>query len=67
MSFTSIPMLDLELARHPATKPAFLDQLLHALVEVGFLYLKNAGIPAPLLEDVTSKGKAFFEMPLEEK
>ncbi|KAG6103839.1 hypothetical protein E4U14_006102 [Claviceps sp. LM454 group G7] len=67
MSFTSIPMLDLELARHPATKPAFLDQLLHALVEVGFLYLKNAGIPAPLLEEVTSKGKAFFEMPLEEK
>ncbi|KAG6269465.1 hypothetical protein E4U49_006454 [Claviceps purpurea] len=67
MSFTSIPMLDLELARHPATKPAFLDQLLHALVEVGFLYLKNAGIPAPLLEDVTRKGKAFFEMPLEEK
>ncbi|KAG5957326.1 hypothetical protein E4U56_006098 [Claviceps arundinis] len=67
MSFTSIPMLDLELARHPATKPAFLDQLLRALVEVGFLYLKNVGIPAPLLEEVTSKGKAFFEMPLEEK
>ncbi|KAG5949947.1 hypothetical protein E4U53_005616 [Claviceps sorghi] len=67
MSFTSIPVLDLDLARNPDTKPEFLDQLLHALMEVGFLYLKNVGIPAELFEEVIAKGKAFFDMPLEEK
>ncbi|KAG5927923.1 hypothetical protein E4U42_001565 [Claviceps africana] len=67
MSFTSIPVLDLDLARNPDTKPAFLDQLLHALMEVGFLYLENVGIPEELFDEVIAKGKAFFDMPLEEK
>ncbi|KAG6014486.1 hypothetical protein E4U43_006472 [Claviceps pusilla] len=67
MSFTSIPVLDLELARHADTKGAFLEQLLHALMEVGFLYLKNVGIPAELFREVIDKGKAFFDIPLEEK
>ncbi|UNI23534.1 hypothetical protein JDV02_009353 [Purpureocillium takamizusanense] len=66
-SFTSIPILDLELARDPATKPAFLEQLRYALMEVGFLYLKNVGIPAELFQEVIQKGKAFFDIPLEEK
>lgn len=67
MPFTSIPVLDLELARDPETKPEFLGQLRHALMEVGFLYLKNFGVPAGLIRDVIAKGKAFFDMPLEEK
>ncbi|XP_044719994.1 2OG-Fe(II) oxygenase superfamily domain-containing protein [Hirsutella rhossiliensis] len=67
MPFTSIPVLDLGLARDPATKPEFLRQLRHALMEVGFLYLKNVGIPADLIQDVVEKGKAFFDMPVEEK
>ncbi|KJZ77436.1 hypothetical protein HIM_03160 [Hirsutella minnesotensis 3608] len=67
MSFTSIPILDLERARNPATKDDFLRQLRHALLEVGFLYLKNAGIPSHLIEDVIEKGKKFFDIPLEEK
>ncbi|KAG6034358.1 hypothetical protein E4U41_006573 [Claviceps citrina] len=67
MSFTSIPVLDMDLARNPDTKPAFLAQLLDALMEVGFLYLKNAGIPERLVGEVIARGKAFFEMPLEEK
>ncbi|PWI73327.1 isopenicillin N synthetase [Purpureocillium lilacinum] len=66
-SFTSIPILDLELARDPATKPEFLEQLRYALMEVGFLYLKNVGIPAELFQEVIIKGKAFFDIPLEEK
>lgn len=67
MSFTSIPILDLDLARHAETKPEFLDQLLHALMEVGFLYLRNVGISDELLGEVIHKGKAFFDIPLEEK
>lgn len=67
MSFDSIPILDLSLARDPATKPEFLDQLRHALLEVGFLYLKNVGIPEKLTQDVIREGVAFFDLPMEEK
>ncbi|KAI0594786.1 Clavaminate synthase-like protein [Biscogniauxia sp. FL1348] len=67
MSFTSIPILDLALAEDPATKPQFLADLRHALMEVGFLYLKNVGIPDDLWQQVISEGKAFFDIPMEEK
>ncbi|KAI1204818.1 Clavaminate synthase-like protein [Annulohypoxylon truncatum] len=67
MSFTSVPILDLALARDPQTKPQFLADLRHALMEVGFLYLKNVGIPDELWDQVISEGKAFFDIPKEEK
>ncbi|KAI1501157.1 Clavaminate synthase-like protein [Biscogniauxia marginata] len=67
MSFTSIPILDLALAQDPETKPQFLAELRHALMEVGFLYLKNVGIPDELWQQVISQGKAFFDIPEEEK
>lgn len=67
MSFTSIPILDLALARDPATKPGFLSDLRHALMEVGFLYLKNVGISEESFKEVTEEGKAFFNIPTEEK
>ncbi|KAI1459977.1 putative isopenicillin N synthetase [Annulohypoxylon moriforme] len=67
MSFTSVPILDLALARDPQTKPQFLADLRHALMEVGFLYLKNVGIPDELWQQVISEGKAFFDIPKEEK
>ncbi|KAK6214752.1 2OG-Fe(II) oxygenase [Colletotrichum tabaci] len=67
MSFTSIPILDLALAQDPETKPQFLEDLRHALMEVGFLYLKNVGIPDDLFQRVIREGKAFFDIPTEEK
>ncbi|EMR65442.1 putative naringenin 3-dioxygenase protein [Eutypa lata UCREL1] len=67
MSFTEIPILDLSLAENPETKPQFLSDLRHALMEVGFMYIKNVGIPDALFEQVVSEGKAFFDIPLEEK
>ena len=67
MSFTSIPILDLSLAKDPATKPAFLADLRHALMEVGFLYLKNVGIPQEVFDQVIEEGKGFFDIPEEEK
>jgi isopenicillin N synthase-like dioxygenase len=67
MSFTSIPILDLALARNSETKPHFLADLRHALMEVGFLYLKNVGIPESLFEKVILEGMAFFDIPTEEK
>jgi len=67
MSFTSIPILDLAAAQDPATKPQFLKELRHALMEVGFLYLKNVGIPDELFQKIIELGKSFFDIPEEEK
>jgi isopenicillin N synthase-like dioxygenase len=67
MSFSHIPILDLSQAKDPDTKPAFLDQLRHALIEVGFLYLTNVGLPDKLIEQVKEEGVAFFDLPEEEK
>jgi isopenicillin N synthase-like dioxygenase len=66
-AFDHIPILDLSLARNPDTKPAFLEDLRHALLEVGFLYLKNVGIPDELTEEVIKEGTGFFDLPTEEK
>ncbi|TRX93825.1 hypothetical protein FHL15_005207 [Xylaria flabelliformis] len=67
MSFTSIPILDLAHSRDSATKPQFLADLRHALMEVGFLYLKNVGIPDDLWLEVIHEGRGFFDIPREEK
>ena len=67
MSFSTIPILDLSLAKDPATKSQFLVDLRHALLEVGFLYLKNVGIPEELTQAVIREGISFFDLPVEEK
>jgi isopenicillin N synthase-like dioxygenase len=67
MSFSTIPILDLSLAKDPSTKPKFLEELRHALLEVGFLYLKNVGIPDELTQEVIREGIKFFDLPMEEK
>lgn len=68
MSFDSIPILDLSLAQSSPTKPAFLSSLRHALLEVGFLYIKNApGVDSELIQRVITLGKAFFDLPEQEK
>ena len=67
MSFSSIPVLDLSLAGNQDTKPAFLESLRIALLDVGFLYIKNTGIDDTLIQDVIEQGKAFFGLPDEKK
>lgn len=66
-SFQSIPVLDYSLSLSSETKPAFLKQLRHALLEVGFLYIKNTGIADELIKEVIELGKIFFDLPEEEK
>ncbi|KAL8848942.1 MAG: hypothetical protein Q9221_006036 [Calogaya cf. arnoldii] len=67
MAFNSIPILDLSLARDADTKPEFLESLRSALLEVGFLYVKNTGIDDELIEHVIAQGKAFFDLPEDKK
>ncbi|KAI9842059.1 MAG: hypothetical protein M1837_007484 [Sclerophora amabilis] len=66
-SFSSIPVLDLSLARDLSTKGAFLEQLRYALIEIGFLYIKNTGIDDALIQQVTEQGISFFDLPEENK
>lgn len=67
MSFSEIPILDLSLADSPTSKPQLLADLRHALLEVGFLYIKNTGIPTPLINKIITLGKSFFSLPESEK
>ncbi|RPB25227.1 Clavaminate synthase-like protein [Terfezia boudieri ATCC MYA-4762] len=66
-SFQSVPVLDYSLSLSSDTKPGFLEQLQYALLEVGFLYIKNTNIDDELIQKVISLGKAFFDLPEEEK
>lgn len=59
--FTHIPILPLSHALDPATKPAFLADLRDALLNVGFLYLSETGLPKTLVEDVVRECRHFFE------
>ena len=67
MAFNEIPILDLSEARSEETKPAFLEQLRHALFNVGFLYIKNTGIDQELYDQVCQQGIKFFDLPDNEK
>jgi len=51
-SFEEIPTLDLSLASHPSTLPLLLSSLRHALVDVGFLYISNHGVPSSVIADL---------------
>jgi len=59
--------MDLSLARSQTTKPEFLVSLRDALLNVGFLYIKNTGIDQGLFDKVCKEGIAFFDLPDEEK
>lgn len=60
-SFSEIPLLKLSDARNLTTKPAFLVSLRDALLNVGFLYLSETGLPHSLIDNVIHECRAFFE------
>ncbi|KAJ4357579.1 uncharacterized protein N0V89_002155 [Didymosphaeria variabile] len=60
-TFSHIPILPLSRALDPSTKPAFLSDLRDALLNVGFLYLSETGLPEELVGNVVEECKRFFE------
>jgi hypothetical protein len=67
-TFDALPILPLAQALDPATKPKFLSDLRHALLNVGFLYLSETGLPEQLVRDVIRECRGFFkDLPLAEK
>lgn len=67
MSFNTIPLIDLNLAKDARTKPVFLVQLRDAFIHVGFLYLENFDLPDSIFQNLTEESYKFFELPLDKK
>lgn len=65
--FTSVPVLDYAESTSPSTRPTFLKALKAAIVNVGFFYLKNTGVPDQVQSDFTKQSIALFDLPLEKK
>ncbi|EED20772.1 oxidoreductase, 2OG-Fe(II) oxygenase family, putative [Talaromyces stipitatus ATCC 10500] len=66
-AFTSVPVIDYAEAASPSTRPAFLKALKAAIVNVGFFYLKNTGVPDDVQSEFTKQSIALFNLPLEKK
>lgn len=60
--FHSIPIIDLSLAKSPATRPKLLEQLHHALTRVGFLYISNHEVPQAAISDLKELLPRLFEL-----
>ncbi len=65
----SIPSVDLAefLSGDPIRKNAFVQQLGKAYEEVGFVAVKNHGVPDNLIADLYQYVQEFFSLPLEKK
>jgi isopenicillin N synthase-like dioxygenase len=65
----TIPVVDLNdfLNGTPEQKSAFVQQLGKAYEDVGFVAVKNHGIPADLIEDLYKYVQQFFSLPSEKK
>eukprot|EP00775_Hariotina_reticulata_P010233 gene10233-10393_t len=62
MAVNVIPLVDISESEAEAAK-----QVYKACTESGFFYVKNHGVPDPLLQDVFQQLKAAFNLPPEEK
>jgi isopenicillin N synthase-like dioxygenase len=61
-NFLSVSVVDYALATDPATKPRFLADLQNALVNVGFLYLKNPPIAKEDMEKIVEYIPKLFDI-----
>lgn len=68
-SASKIPAIDFEdyACRYPAQRAAAAAALRAALESFGFLYLRNHGVPEPVLEALFTQSRAFFALPQELK
>ncbi|KAF2481255.1 hypothetical protein BDY17DRAFT_336058 [Neohortaea acidophila] len=63
----SIPLLDLSWASSPSQRPTLLKQLHAALFDVGFLYIKNHGVPQTTIDNLTNLLPSLFDLPKEKR
>ena len=56
----TIPILDLKISEDPEQRGLLLEQLRDALFNVGFLYIKNHGVPEQTISELASHAPALF-------
>ncbi|KAI0629793.1 Clavaminate synthase-like protein [Trametes polyzona] len=68
-AFKDIPIIDLKDIDDPSpeAKNRLGDAVRDACINVGFLYVKNHGIPESVIEEALSASKEFFSLPLDDK
>lgn len=66
-NFSSVPILDYSLSSDLSTKPKFISELQHALINVGFLYLSNPPVEQQVIDHLISYIPRLFALPQEEK
>lgn len=64
---SSIPILDLSLAKDSNAKPDLLTRLHEALFNVGFLYIVNHDVPVDTIARLASLLPRLFDLPAEQK
>ena len=62
-----VPVIDMGPLRDGSDPAGVGAKLAWAASEVGFIYVENHGVPAPLIEDARRAGFEFFRLPLEAK
>jgi len=69
LDFDELPVIDFALmeGNDPAGKRRFAAALRRACVDIGFFYLKNHGVPQPLIDRAFALSRSFFALPLDEK
>ena len=65
MSEKVIPVVDVSqfVDGTPEEQKAFVEQLAHAFHSIGFVGIKNHGIPSELIDNFFAKSKEFFALP----
>src|SRR5690242_6711603 len=66
-NLTCIPTIDLSEASDSARKPQILKELGHVLLNVGFLYVCNHGVPEQTIQDLIKALPVFFGLSTDEK
>lgn len=59
--FASVPVVDYSLLKSPETRQSFIDQLRHALISVGFLYLANPPVSREVIARLISYTPRLFD------
>lgn len=66
-SFSEIPIIDIAKLLDGSDPQVVAVQVRDACENVGFMYIKNHGVPKTLIEQMYAMTKIFFELPLEAK
>ncbi|RUW51099.1 isopenicillin N synthase family oxygenase [Mesorhizobium sp. M1A.F.Ca.ET.072.01.1.1] len=66
-SFDKVPLVDLAPLLEGSDPGRVAKGIRWALANAGFMYVKNHGVPARLVDETFARAKAFFDLPTSEK